>query len=143
MHRARRAVILCLCLVPQALLAQDAFKVIVNAKNPGAQVRRADLATLFLNRQARWGHGPYAAAVDRSAQAPIREAFSTRVLGKSVLAVKNYWQQKILNDRQLPPPVKDSDEDVIAYVAKEEGGVGYVSAEASLPPAVKELKILD
>lgn len=142
--RARSLAILAFVCGALAATGQErAYKVIVNAKNPGAQIRRSDLATLFLNRAARWGHGPPAAPVDQSTQSPLREAFSTAVLGKPVLAIQNYWQQRILRDREIPPPVKGSDEEVIAYVGRAEGAVGYVSADAALPPTVKALKVLD
>jgi hypothetical protein len=39
--------------------------------------------------------------------------------------------------------VKSSDEEVIAYVAKTKGSIGYVSPSASLPPTVRAVTIVD
>ena len=47
-------------------------------------------------------------------------------------AVKSYWQQLIFSGRAIPPPELDSDEEVVRYVAKYPGAVGYVSGGSEL-----------
>ena len=42
-----------------------------------------------------------------------------------------------------PPPVKANDVEVLAYVANNQGAVGYVSAGIPLPPDVKPLTVVD
>jgi len=54
------------------------------------------------------------------------------VLKRSVEAVKGYWQQRIFSGHDVPPPEFDSDDDVVKYVLKHEGAVGYVSGNANL-----------
>jgi ABC-type phosphate transport system substrate-binding protein len=138
----RRALLL--ALLASAALAQDlSFKVIVNAENPVQTLKREQLTLLFLNRRASWSHGPVGSPVDQSMTSPVREAFSTQVLGQPLLAVSNHWRKRMLEAREVPPPVKTTDEEVIAHVAKHSGGVGYVSAAAVLPATVKEVKIAD
>jgi len=143
---ARRLTVLLLLAAASAAPApaQDkpkvGFKVIVHASNLAAHIKKEQVATLFLG-QARWGDGVAAAPVDQSTRSPIREAFSTDVLGKPVAAVQAYWQQKLIKDREVPPPVKGTDEEVIAFVAKNRGGVGYVAAETELPATVKAVKV--
>jgi hypothetical protein len=39
--------------------------------------------------------------------------------------------------------VKGSDAEVIAFVEKTEGAVGYVSKAATLPPGVKAIAVID
>jgi len=41
----------------------------------------------------------------------------------------------------VPPPRKSSDAEVIQYVARNPGGIGYVAAGSSLPGNVKKLQI--
>lgn len=129
-----------------ALRAADepTCRVIVNAANPVSEMRKPQVAALFLDRRTRWAEGA-ASPVDQSARSALREAFSRDVLGRPVAAVLIHWQQRIGSavDRQMPPPVKASDEDVIAHVAKEKGGIGYVSWAAALPPTVKALRLRD
>jgi len=122
---------------------EPAYKVIVNAENPVSVMKREQAATLFLNRSAAWSHGPGGQPIDQSMTSKVREAFSREVLGQSLLAVQNYWRKRLLELREMPPKVKETDGDVIAHVAKHPGGIGYVSAAAELPASVKVVRIAD
>ena len=51
---------------------------------------------------------------------------------RSVEAVKTYWQQAVFSGRDIPPPELDSDDDVVRYVLRNPGGVGYVTGNADL-----------
>jgi hypothetical protein len=55
-------------------------------------------------------------------------------------AVRSYWQQRIFSGRDVPPPELDSDEAVVAFVARSPGGIGYVSAATKLS-GVRELAL--
>jgi len=127
-----------------AAAEEPAYTVIVNAANPVSEMKKGQVAALFLDRRARWAETA-AAPVDQSARSGLREVFSRDVLGQPVVAVVNHWRQRMGSavDRQMPPPVKVSDEEVIAYVAKEKGGIGYVSSAALLPATVKALRLRD
>ena len=52
------------------------------------------------------------------------------MLKRSVEAVKGYWQQRIFSGRDVPPPELETDDEVVRYVLKHEGAVGYVSGSA-------------
>jgi len=125
--------------------AADPFVVIVNSSVPGTSVHRADLVAVFMKKAVRWGDGSPASPVDQSGTSPVRKVFSETVLQMPVMAVVQYWQRQLVSPTaQLKVPlVKGSDEDVLAYVAKTNGSVGYVSAEATLPPGVKAVTILN
>ena len=47
-------------------------------------------------------------------------------------ATRNYWQQMVFSGRELPPPELDSDEDVVRFVLKYPGAIGYVSEAANV-----------
>src|SRR5262245_27376667 len=88
------------------LAAQEGFKVIVNSANPGAQIRRDALQTIFLRTGARWGDGKTVDMVDQSTRSPIRAAFSEQALGQNLQAVQAQWTQTILQGKGTPPPVR-------------------------------------
>jgi ABC-type phosphate transport system substrate-binding protein len=113
----------------------EAFKVIVNPGVAGGMVNRGVLAEIYLGKAQRWGDGTRIVPVDLSATSAVREAFSTAVLGMPVDAVKVHWLRTI-HSGKLPPRIKPSDQDVIAAVAAEPGGVGYVSSDAIVPETV-------
>lgn len=123
--------------------AEDTFLVLVNAANAGTQIRRETVAAAFLKKVTRWGDGSAISPVDQSATSSVRKDFSEAVLKQPVASVQNYWMQLIHAGRGAPPPVKNSDADVAAYVAKEAGGIGYVSAGFAPPGGTKVLRLID
>ena len=130
--------------VPALSPGADDFVVIVHPSVAGAQMRRSDLAAVFLRKAPRWGGGTPAVPVDQSGTSAVRKAFSDSVIGMPVATALQYWQKQMFEATQLrPPAVKGSDTEVIAFVAKTEGAVGYVSKAAVLPPEVKPLAVID
>ena len=131
-------------LAPGRLPAEEpaAYRVIVNAANPVSSLKRVQVSKLFLERGT-WSHGPAGDPVDLSATSPVRAAFSSEVLGQSVEAVQNHWRRRLLEKRDPPPKARATDEDVIVHVLKSPGAIGYVSAAATLPEGVRELRVPD
>jgi ABC-type phosphate transport system substrate-binding protein len=125
--------------------AGEPFVVVVNPSIQGTNVRRADLAAVFLKKALRWGNGSPATPIDQSGTSPMREAFSATVLQMPVAAVLQYWQRQLTTTTSplRPPIVKSSEAEILAYVAKTPGSVAYVSAGASLPPGVKAIGVID
>jgi ABC-type phosphate transport system substrate-binding protein len=62
------------------------------------------------------------------------------VLKRSVAAVKSYWQQKVFSGQNVPPPELDSDQQVVTFVLRNPGAVGYVSSAANVE-GVKTLSL--
>jgi len=107
------------------------FKVIVNSSNSSAKISKTDLNAIFLKKMAKWSDGVPAAPVNQSKKSPVRDSFTTTVHGKSVAAVDSYWQQQIFSGRDVPPPEKSSDADVVAFVKANPGAIGYVTNAAA------------
>lgn len=120
--------------------AQD-YVVVVNAANPAASVSRSEAANLFLKKAARWSHGAAAQPVDLQKSSAVRDAFSRAVLGKPASAIVSFWQQQIFSGRDVPPPEKASDAEVLAHVRANPGAVGYVSAGTDLGAGVKRVAV--
>jgi ABC-type phosphate transport system substrate-binding protein len=116
----------------QPRLGPPVFRVIVHPSNPVTSVDRKFLADAFLKKTTRWSHEQAIRPVDQRSDSAARNKFSEEVLRQPVDAVKNYWQQVIFTGRDVPPPELDSDEDVVKYVLKYPGGLGYVSGSANL-----------
>lgn len=110
--------------------AQD-FKVIVNSANAVSELTSDQAAKIFL-KQAKFPGGSAASPVDQGKGAAVRATFTKSVVGKTVSAVETYWQQQIFSGKDVPPPTKASDDEVIAYVKSNPGGIGYVSGSAAV-----------
>lgn len=130
--RAIRLIVISLLLVGLVARASadGAYRVIVHESNVTTVMERRVLADAFLKKITTWPGGPTIRPVDQVADSPARRKFSEEVLGRSVEAVRTYWQQQIFSGRALPPPEVDSDEEVVQYVQRYPGAVGYVSPKA-------------
>jgi ABC-type phosphate transport system substrate-binding protein len=142
--RLRTLVALLVLAMAGAAPAADAYVIVIHPSVPGASVRRSDLAAVFLRKATRWGDGSLAVPVDQSGTSTVRSAFSQAVLQMPVTAVVQYWQKQMFTGSGLrPPAVRGSDAEVIAFVAKTKGAVGYVSPGTALPPDVKALAVIE
>ena len=121
--------------------AAEDFQVIVNASSSAAEIERAEVARFFLRQSLKWTDGQAVLPVDQSSRSAVREAFSRGVLKQPLPAVDTYWQRQIASGRALPPPVKTSDAEILAYVASSPGAIGYVVAGMNLTPGVKLLRL--
>jgi hypothetical protein len=119
----------CLCLAAALSAGAEEFKVVVHPDNPATEVGREELSRLLLKRAFRWSDGTPAEPVD-SADEALRARFAEAVHGKRLAAVRAYWNQQIFSGRDVPPPERATDAEVVAYVRAHRGGVGYVAAGA-------------
>jgi ABC-type phosphate transport system substrate-binding protein len=123
-----------------AFTADLTVRIIVHPQVKGTQIPRASLAAIFLKQAPRWSDGTPVVPVDQSVKSPVRNVFSSRVLGQALMDVQIYWQRK-MSTGLLPPPVKISDEEVIAFVASNPGAIGYVSAATAVPDSVRTIEV--
>lgn len=113
---------------PSAARAQE-FKVVVNSGVAVDAMSADEVSKIFLKQTPKFANGTAAAPVDQ--KAGPRAAFTKAVHGKPVAAIDTYWQQQIFSGKEVPPPSKATDDDVIAFVKSNPGGIGYVSAGAA------------
>jgi ABC-type phosphate transport system substrate-binding protein len=135
----------CMILVTLAALSGPLFAsagtpvtyvVIVNPRNPSRVLSRKFVSEAFLKKTTRWSDGEVIRPVDLAEGTPARGTFTKDMLQRSVAAVKIYWQQIIFSGRDLPPPELSADQDVVRFVMKHGGAIGYVSAAAPVGDAV-------
>lgn len=119
----------------QATAPAPAYRVIVNPRAGVTSISKKDLAKIFLKKTTTWPGGAKALPVDQAVSAPVREAFSRAVHGKSARAVKNWWNQQIYSGAGVPPPELAGDAKVVAYVLANPGAVGYVGPDAAIGDA--------
>lgn len=119
-------------LAAPAAAGEAGYRIVVNPQNPASAVERVELARLFMRKVSAWPDGTPVAAVDQPRTAPVRSVFSRDVHHKDVDSVVAYWSTLVYSGRELPPPVRKTDEEVLEYVRATPGAVGYVSADASV-----------
>lgn len=111
--------------------AEDAFKVVANLEVSAESLSRAQLSDVFLKRATVFPGGGAAAPVDQAEGSSTFEAFSKDVHGKPGSLVRAFWKKVAATGRDSPPPVRRSDDEVLAFVRSTRGGIGYVSAAAA------------
>lgn len=111
--------------------ANAGYRVIVNPANPVEVLDRSFLTEAFLKKATRWSNDLFIRPADQASEAACRQAFSEDIMKKSVAAVKSYWQQMVFSGRGVPPPELDNDEEVVKFVLRNPGAVGYVSPGAN------------
>jgi len=125
-----------------AAAQQGGYVVIVHEANGISALRTDEVSKIFFKKAHRWPDGIDVVPVDLPESAPAREAFSAAVHGKSVGAVRAYWQQQIFSGRAVPPAEKASDEQVVAFVRATPGAIGYVSTGATISPGVRRIQVV-
>jgi ABC-type phosphate transport system substrate-binding protein len=137
-----RSLVLAACLMVggRALQAQ-AFTVVVNAANPATSLTKSQASELFLKKSSKWSHGATVAPVDQRKASPVRETFSKAVHGRAASAIGSFWQQQIFAGKDVPPPEKGSDADVLAFVRTHPGAIGYVATGTELGAGVKAVAV--
>lgn len=140
----RRAIlsVLALALAALPVTAQEGgFQVVVSSSNPSSSIAKAQVGRLFLKKTTKWDHGLKVMPIDQAADRTVRRAFSRQIHGKEVGSVKSYWQKLIFSGRGTPPPEAGSDREVLDFVRRNSGAVGYVSSGTSLGSGIKALRV--
>jgi ABC-type phosphate transport system substrate-binding protein len=138
---ARRAALAALLLAGVSRLDAQGVKVVANGSTDVGDVSVPAVAKIFLKQEKKFASGSAAVPVDQQKSAAPRAAFAKEVLGKSVGALEQYWQQQIFSGKDTPPDAKNSDDEVLAFIKSTPGAIGYVSAAASIPSGVKVITL--
>ena len=124
-----------LAAIPAARAHAQGYVVVVNASAGVGSMSKEDLSKVFLKKSTAL------APVDQDKASAVRAAFSKAVLGRPTAAVGAYWQQQIFAGKDVPPPEKGSDADVLAFVKGNPKAIGYVAGGAALPDGVKAVTV--
>jgi hypothetical protein len=143
MRRRHLLALLLLGLTPRVVAQEPGeFVLIANSGRPEVALSRDEASRIFLRKELSWPQGGEVRPVDQSADLPVRERFSEAVHGRSAQVILRYWLQQVFAGRGTPPPALQSDAEVLEYVARTPGALGYVSSGTRLA-GVKTLKLRD
>ena len=109
-------------------------KVIANPSVKADSVSADELKSVFLEETSSLRDGSHVEPVLAKGGA-AHEAFVKDYLGKSDAALQTYYRSLVFTGKGSMPKMVGSDAEVVAYVAKTKGAIGYVSAESSVEGA--------
>lgn len=122
--------------------ADSGYRVIVHPGVKGTQIPRATLSSIFLKQAPRWSDGSPVLPVDQSMRSPVRQSFAADVLQRPLVELQVFWSRRMATG-VTPPPVKQTDQEIFAFVAATPGSIGYVSAGQPLPENVRQIAIVE
>jgi TonB family protein len=131
------AVLICL---PEIAFASD-IKVIANSTVTVDTISADELANIFMQGKNSLHDGSHVEPVLQK-QGPTHRAFLRDVLHQSDDSLQNSYRALVFTGKGSMPKAFSSDAEVVAYVAKTNGAIGYVSADADTQ-GVKTLVIID
>lgn len=123
------------------VLQAQSYKVIVNESNSVSSLTKDQASKLFLKKVTKWDDDKKVLPVDLVESKAARRKFTKDVHGKTIAAIRAYWQKQIFSGRAVPPPEKANDSEVLSFVKANSGAIGYVSTSASTS-GVKIIEII-
>jgi len=114
------------------------IKVIANPQLNVSRVSPDDLKDIFLQTKTSLAGGSHVEPVLLKSGA-AHELFVHWHIGKTVTMLMNYYRSLVFAGKGTMPRMLESDADVVAYVAKTKGAIGYVSEETN----TRDVKILE
>ncbi|HUI79112.1 MAG TPA: hypothetical protein VLY24_14405 [Bryobacteraceae bacterium] len=115
------------------------IKVIANSSIGTSSVSAEELKGVFLATKTSLSDGSHVEPVLLKSGA-AHEAFVKQYLGKTDAALETYYRSLVFTGKGSMPKALASDAEVVGYVAKTKGAIGYVSAGASTE-GVKALEV--
>jgi len=113
-------------------------KVIANPSVSATSVSSGDIQSVFLLDKDSLGGSHVQPVLVKGGAA--HEAFLKEYLGKNDSALQAFYRSLVFTGKASMPKSVANDAEVVAYVAKTKGAVGYVSAAASTE-GVKTLEV--
>ncbi len=118
-----------------AYAAQGAdLKIIANPSVTVSFVSADELKNIFLVTKTSLSGGSHVEPVLEKG-GPTHDAFLKQYLGKTDAALNTYYRSLVFTGKAFMPKMLASDAQVVAYVARTKGAIGYVNAGDNTPGA--------
>jgi hypothetical protein len=115
------------------------IKIIANISVGAASISADEIKEVFLITKTSLRDGAHMEPV-LAKGGPVHEAFTKEYLGKTDSALQIYYRSLVFSGKGSMPKTLGADAEVIAYVLKTKGAIGYVSAGANTT-GVKTLEV--
>jgi ABC-type phosphate transport system substrate-binding protein len=115
------------------LISAADIKVIANPSVKVTQVSTDELKRIFLGTDTSLEGGHVVPVFERGGA--THDAFLKQYLGKTDAALSTYYMSLVFTGKAFMPTMLGSDAEVVAYVARTKGAIGYVNASTSVPGA--------
>jgi len=131
-------------LITPALMAQDSpaasgeLRVIVNSQVSSEALKSDFIMNVFLGKTTKWSDGSKIVPVVL-AKGETSRNFLHRFVKKTPEQFSTFWKKQIFTGKGTPPKEFESEDDLIKFVAENNGAIGFVT-KAPESDKVKEIK---
>jgi len=113
-----------------AVSAAGELKIVANPSVDASELSADELKGVFLLTKSALRNGAHVEPVLLKSGA-AHEIFLKQYVGKTEAALETYYRSLVFTGKASMPKSVASDTEVMAYVAKTKGAIGYISAGAS------------
>ena len=106
------------------------FVVVAGSGSGVGQLSREQVADLFLGKSSVLPGGGKAALIDQPESSHLREAFYSKVTGKSAAQVRSTWAKLAFTGKGTPPAEGSGNDDIKKQVAGNRNLLGYIDRSA-------------
>ncbi len=114
--------------------------VVVNQSNEISSVTLQSLQDIYVGNRVSWSSNHKIFPVSMKSSLEITQSFFEMALGRSTREMKRAWIRLTLSGEGAPPKMLGSEAEVLLYVARNEGAIGFVGVDM-LNDSVKVLAV--
>ncbi len=118
------------------------FRLIIHPSSSFDEITKSRLSQILLRKSTTWPDGQRAFPIDLEGRSEVRELLTKEIHGRSLATIKSFWQRQIFSGKSVPPPELATDQEVLDFVRRQPGAVGYISPDIPLD-GVRELFLLE
>lgn len=104
--------------------------IISNKDVPDSALSRKEVQEIFLGKRVQWSDNSKIRFVTVK-NPDIHKAFLKQYLKKSNSKWKAYWKRMVFTGRGTPPKQFKTTQELLDYVSKTDGAVGYIDSETT------------
>jgi ABC-type phosphate transport system substrate-binding protein len=112
-----------------AAAASAQVVLVAGAKSPIAPLTSDQASALYLGNTNRLPSGATALLIDQPEASPAREAFYSKVTGKTPAQVKAVWTRLVFSGRAQLPKEAANDEEVKKRLEADPSAIGYIEKQ--------------
>jgi ABC-type phosphate transport system substrate-binding protein len=105
---------------------------VAHASVSETEVDNTTVRRIYLGKKTRWDNRTKIIPVILKDES-LHKVFVKEILNRSVSNFENYWKQAVFTGRGIPPRAFDSELDLLQYVSRTPGALGYVSRRTAYP----------
>ena len=130
------AIVACIMFQPAQAQAETVY-VIANINVADTSLTQTEIQNIYLGKKDKWNDNQ---KINFTALAggPCHETFLKQHVGRSDFQFQNYWKKQIFTGQGQPPKSFASDAELIDYVSRTSGAIGY----SCTPPDTGKVKTL-